>query len=343
MTHDCAFRWQQRIAKTNQLTHIELLPAATLKHVMTKAVQIATFYRFTPIERPGELRARLHKLCLAQQLLGTILLASEGINATVCGAQDDLQQMLNWLQTQPGLADLKVRYSSAKSPPFKRMLVKLRREIVSFGQDDIDVARETGAHVPPEVWDQLIGRDDVRLIDTRNDYEVGLGSFAGAEDPQTRNFRDFAAYVQQQLDPERDRHVAMYCTGGIRCEKASAWLRQQGFEHVYQLDGGILNYLQKISPEQSSWHGECFVFDDRVCLDQHLQPTERPICHACRMPLSAGEMASPHYQLDISCPHCINQLTPEREASLRERSKQRRLQHQTERGASGPAKTDQPM
>lgn len=292
---------------------------------MSKAVHIATFYRFTAIERPGELRARLQRLCQENDLLGTILLASEGINATVCGSREGLEKLFAWLQTQPGLAALKPRYSSADSAPFKRMLVKVRREIVSFGHDRIDVPANTGEHVPPDRWDALIRRQDVRLIDTRNDYEVGLGRFTGAEDPNTRNFRDFAEYVERELDPRRDRHVAMYCTGGIRCEKASAWLRQQGFEHVYQLDGGILNYLQQVPAEQSSWQGECFIFDDRVCLDHQLQPTARPICYACRMPLSAGDMASPHYQTDISCPHCIDQLTPEREASLRERARQLRL------------------
>ncbi len=295
--------------------------------VMTEPIQIATFYRFTTIQRPGELRARLHKLCLDNDLLGTILLANEGINATVCGHQTGLQNMFDWLHSQPGLDGLQGRYSTADSAPFKRMLVKLRREIVSFGQAGIDIHRHGGEHVPPEHWDELIRRADVRLIDTRNDYEVGLGRFAGAEDPGTRNFRDFARYVSTALDPQRDRHVAMYCTGGIRCEKASAWMRQQGFAHVYQLDGGILNYLQNIPDEQSSWQGECFVFDDRVCLDHHLQPTDRPICYACRMPLTAGDMASPHYQADISCPHCIEQLTPEREASLRERARQHRLRH----------------
>lgn len=295
---------------------------------MTESVQIATFYRFTPITRPGELRARLHKLCLENDLLGTILLASEGINATVCGAPAGLQHMFDWLHTQPGLSELKARYSHAASAPFKRMLVKLRREIVSFGQDEVDVTSNTGEHIAPEHWDELIRRDDVRLIDTRNDYEVGLGQFAGAEDPQTRNFRDFANYVEQELDPHRDRHVAMYCTGGIRCEKASAWLRQQGFEHVYQLDGGILNYLKSVPPAQSSWQGECFIFDDRVCLNHQLQATARPICYGCRMPLSASDMASPHYQANISCPHCIDQLTPDRAASLRERARQLALQRQ---------------
>jgi len=295
---------------------------------MNKAVHIATFYRFTTIERPGELRARLQRTCREHDLLGTILIATEGINATVCGGREALEWLFDWLQTQAGLADLNPRFSEAINAPFKRMLVKLRREIVSFGQDHIDVATHTGEHVSPAHWDALIQRQDVRLIDTRNDYEVGLGRFAGAEDPNTRNFRDFANYVERELDPQRDRHVAMYCTGGIRCEKASAWLRQQGFEHVYQLDGGILNYLQSIPPQQSSWQGECFIFDDRVCLDHRLQPTDRPICYACRMPLSAGDMASPHYQIDISCPHCIDQLTPEREASLRERARQHRLRTQ---------------
>jgi UPF0176 protein len=307
------------------LPHIRQQHPIQIFLLMTSPIHIATFYRFTPIERPGELRARLHKLCLENNLLGTILLASEGINATVCGSEQGLQNMFDWMHSQAGLETLDWRSSTATCMPFKRMLVKLRREIVSFGQPGIDTEQFGGEHVAPAQWDTLIRRDDVRLIDTRNDYEVGLGRFAGAEDPQTRNFRDFADYVARELDPQHDRHVAMYCTGGIRCEKASAWLRQQGFENVYQLHGGILNYMQTIPESQSSWHGECFVFDDRVCVDHQLQPTDQPICYACRMPLSAGDMASPQYRADISCPHCIDLLTPEREASLRERARQHGL------------------
>ena len=302
---------------------------------MSEAVEIATFYRFTAIERPGELRARLHKLCQDNALLGTVLIAGEGINATVCGTSAGLQNMLAWLDQQPGLGELQVRYSGAGQAPFQRLRVKLRREIVSFGQHDMDVAADTGEHVPPAHWDELIQHEDVRVIDTRNDYEVALGRFSGAEDPQTHNFRDFTDYVERELDPQRDRHVAMYCTGGIRCEKASAWLRQQGFAHVYQLAGGILNYLQQVPAPQSSWQGECFVFDDRVCVDQQLKPTARPICAACRMPLTAGDMASPHYRVDICCPHCVDQLTPEREAGLRERARQKRFHARQQESAGG--------
>lgn len=285
-------------------------------------IHVATFYRFVDLERVAELRARLQAHCDQLELMGTILLAGEGINATVSGSRKALHELFAWLDQYPALAGLEYRLSQTATQPFKRMKVRIRPEIVSFGQQDLKPAEQTGAHVAPQQWNDLLGRQDVRVLDTRNRYEVDLGSFEGAENPETSHFRAFADYVEQNLDPERDEHVAMFCTGGIRCEKASAWMLQQGFKNVYQLDGGILNYLEQMPEDSSRWRGECFVFDDRVTLDHQLQPTQRPVCTACRMPLSAGDMASPHYEKHISCPHCYDQLTPEKEQRFRERAKQ---------------------
>lgn len=285
-------------------------------------IHVATFYRFAELERVAELRARLQAECERLGLMGTILLAKEGINSTIAGSYDALMQLFAWLNQYPVLANLSYRMSQSAIQPFKRVKVRIRQEIVSFGQENLKPDEQTGEHVSPEDWDVLLQRPDVRVLDTRNHYEVDLGSFKGAENPDTSHFRAFADYVEQQLDPEHDEHVAMFCTGGIRCEKASAWMLQQGFKNVYQLDGGILNYLEKTPQTDSNWEGECFVFDDRVTLDHQLKPTQRPVCTACRMPLSAGDMASPHYEKHISCPHCYERLTPEREQRFRERAKQ---------------------
>lgn len=300
--------------------------SSKIKPINTSAdggvIHVATFYRFAELEHVAELRARLQAECERLELMGTILLATEGINSTIAGSHDALMQLFAWLNQYPALANLSYRMSKSAIQPFKRVKVRIRPEIVSFGQDDLKPAEQTGEHIAPKQWDELLQRPDVRVLDTRNHYEVDLGCFDGAENPETSHFRAFADYVEKQLDPQRDEHVAMYCTGGIRCEKASAWMLQQGFKNVYQLDGGILNYLEQTPETDSSWKGECFVFDDRVTLDHQLKPTQRPVCTACRMPLGAGDMASPHYEKHISCPHCYERLTPEREQRFRERAKQ---------------------
>lgn len=288
-------------------------------------VYAATFYRFVTLQHVAELRARLQVECERLELMGTILLAEEGINSTICGSQDALMQLFSWFDQYPELAELKYRLSQSDQMPFKRLKVRIRSEIVSFGQPDVNTVDNTGEHVSPGAWDALLKRDNVRVLDTRNHYEVDLGKFTKAENPNTGHFRAFADYVHKNLDPEKDEHVAMYCTGGIRCEKASAWMVQQGFKNVYQLDGGILNYLEQVPDTESSWEGECFVFDDRVTLDHQLKPTRRPVCTACRMPLTAGDIASPHYEKHISCPHCYPRLTPERESRFRERALQNAL------------------
>jgi UPF0176 protein len=202
------------------------------------------------------------------------------------------------------------------------MKVRLKKEIVSLGVDGIDPRREVGEYVPPQQWNALIARPEVRLVDTRNDYEVHLGSFEGAENPETRSFRAFPQWVAQNLDPQRDQHVAMFCTGGIRCEKATAYLKQQGFRNVYHLEGGILNYLESVGQTESAWRGDCFVFDNRVTVDHELREGDLEVCPACRMPVTEEDRRSPRFELHVSCPKCFERLTPERREALLERARQ---------------------
>ena len=285
-------------------------------------VQVAAFYHFARLDDAEALRGPLQQSCEDLGLLGTILLAEEGINGTVAGPEKSVQRLLERLRSDPRLAGLQAKFSEATERPFYRMKVRLKKEIVSLGVPGVDPTSEVGEYVAPEEWNALIQREDVRVIDTRNDYEVHLGSFAGAEDPETRSFREFPAWAAEHLDPDRDEHVAMFCTGGIRCEKSTAYLKQQGFKHVYHLDGGILNYLEQVDPADSLWEGDCFVFDNRVTVDHHLRQGDIEVCPACRMPVTAEDRESPMFELHVSCPRCFDRLTPERREALLERAKQ---------------------
>jgi UPF0176 protein len=266
--------------------------------------RVATFYKFVELPDYGELRSPLLEQCDAHGICGTILLAREGINATLAGQGDAVEQLLLALGQDPRLADLSPRWSETTDQPFGRMKVKLKSEIVTFGQGEINPAQQAGTYVEPQDWNQLITDPDVILVDTRNAYEVRIGSFQGAIDPQTERFRDFPDYVEQALDPSQHSKVAMFCTGGIRCEKASAYLKQKGFEAVYHLKGGILNYLESVPAEESLWRGECFVFDERVAVKQGLEPGSYVMCQACGQPLSQQEQQSQQYEPGVSCPHC---------------------------------------
>jgi len=285
-------------------------------------VLVAAFYRFAPLDDYRDMREPLQQSCGDLGLLGTILLASEGINGTVAGPDRSVHRLLERLRADARLADLQAKFSRAAEQPFYRMKVRLKKEIVSLGVPGIDPRSEVGEYVAPEDWNDLISREDVRVIDTRNDYEVHLGSFEGAEDPATRSFRDFPAWAKEHLDPAKDRNVAMFCTGGIRCEKSTALLKQMGFENVYHLDGGILNYLEKVDPEDSLWRGDCFVFDNRVTVDHELRQGDLEVCPACRMPVTAEDRESPKFELHVSCPKCFDRLTPERREGLLERARQ---------------------
>lgn len=291
-------------------------------------VLVAAFYHFAALADFEAMKAPLLQRCLDLGLLGTILLAREGINGTVAGPERGVRRLLERLREDPRLASLEAKFSWAARAPFHRMKVRLKKEIVSLGVSGVDPTKVVGEYVPPEDWNALIRREDVRLVDTRNDYEVHLGSFQGAENPGTRSFRDFPDWVARHLDPERDRHVAMFCTGGIRCEKSTAYLKSLGFEHVYHLQGGILNYLERVDPEQSLWEGDCFVFDNRVTVDHQLRQGDLEVCPACRMPVTAEDRESPRFELHVSCPKCFDRLTPEKREALLERARQIELAEQ---------------
>ncbi len=286
---------------------------------------VAAFYKFIELPDYRDLRGPLLQRCEDLGLVGTVLLAPEGINGTVAGPERKVQRFFRRLKEDPRFSDLSWKESWCRQPPYYRMKVRLKKEIVSLGVAGIDPARRTGEYVSPRAWNDLIRREDVRVIDTRNDYEVHLGRFERAENPQTRAFRDFPEWANAHLDPARDKHVAMYCTGGIRCEKATAFLLEQGFEHVYHLDGGILNYLEKVDREDSAWQGDCFVFDNRVTVDHDLAEGDFQVCPACRMPLTDADRASPEFELHVSCPKCYHRLTEEKRAGLLERARQMAL------------------
>jgi UPF0176 protein len=286
---------------------------------------VAAFYKFVSLSDWQEMRPALQQRCEQLDLVGTILLALEGINGTVSGTSENVQKLFQFLREDPRLADLKYKESFVNKAPFYRMKVRLKKEIVSLGIEGVDPTEAVGDYIAPEQWNQLIGRSGVRLIDTRNDYETHLGSFTGAENPKTGSFRQFPQWVAENLDPQSDQHVAMFCTGGIRCEKATAYLKQQGFANVYHLEGGILNYLEKIDPSQSKWQGDCFVFDNRVTVDHQLKQGDFEVCPACRMPVSEQDRQSPMFELHVSCPKCVHRLTPERKKGLLERARQMEL------------------
>ena len=292
---------------------------------MTKDFLIAAFYKFVQLSDYRDLRPTLQQHCEELGLLGTILLAEEGINGTISGSQDSVRQLFEYLRKDKRLLDIHYKESRAADQVFHRMKVRLKKEIVSLGVAGVDPIRTVGEYIKPEDWNALISRDDVRLIDTRNDYEYELGTFHGAEDPQTGSFREFPEWVANNLDPDSDQHVAMFCTGGIRCEKSTAYLLEQGFRNVYHLDGGILNYLETVDRDNSLWQGDCFVFDNRVAVDHDLAAGDFELCPACRMPLSKQDKQSPLFELHVSCPRCHDRITEDKRQGLLERARQIKL------------------
>ncbi len=286
---------------------------------------VAAFYKFLEFPDYQELRPSLLHRCQRLGILGSILLADEGINGTISGTQESVKQLFKSLRADQRLQDLHYKESWVEEQPFYRMKVRLKKEIVSLGIEGVDPNRVVGEYVQPGQWNDLISREDVRLIDTRNHYEHNLGTFKGAEDPVTRSFRDFPQWVADHLNPESDRHVAMFCTGGIRCEKATSYLLDLGFKNVYHLDGGILNYLESVNREESLWQGDCFVFDNRVSVDHDLSEGDFKLCPACRMPLTDEDRKSPSFELNVSCPRCHHRLTESRREGLLERARQIRL------------------
>lgn len=270
-------------------------------------VAVAALYRFARFDDPGALAAPLRQLSEGLGIKGTLLLAREGVNGTIAGDPGALERVIGHIRALPGCADLDVKYSAARAMPFGRMKVRVKEEIVTMRAGDLDPAANAGTHVDPEEWNALLSDPATIVIDTRNAYEVAIGSFEGAIDPGTRNFSEFPAWFDARADKLREqgaRRIAMFCTGGIRCEKSTAFVRSRGFDEVYHLKGGILNYLEKMPEAQSRWHGECFVFDERVAVGHGLALGEHALCRPCGMPLSAQDQRSPLYLEGRHCPHC---------------------------------------
>lgn len=289
---------------------------------------IAAMYKFVTLADISALQQTIMSLCNKHHALGTILLADEGINGTIAAPIDGMAGILDWLEADDRFDGISLKFSYSPSQPFLRMKVRLKREIVTMGRPEVSPAERTGTYVEPKDWNALISDPDVLLVDTRNVYETAIGMFDNAVDPMTTNFRDFpewAANLAAQQDSAKPKKIAMYCTGGIRCEKASALMQDYGFDEVYHLKGGILKYLEDIPESDSKWQGECFVFDGRVAVDHDLNPGSYGMCHGCRMPLSQDDMQRPEYVEGISCHHCQHTQNPERAARFAERQKQIRL------------------
>jgi UPF0176 protein len=288
---------------------------------------VVTFYKFVDLPDAAAMQSSLLAYCQVQNIRGTILLASEGINGTIAGSDSAVQQVLAYLRADSRFADLSYRESRAEEMPFDRLKVRLKREIVTLGKPEANPNQQVGTYVEPKDWNALISDPEVIVIDTRNRYEVEIGTFQGAKNPETNSFREFPDYVQQ-LDPARHKKVAMFCTGGIRCEKASAFMLSQGFEQVYHLKGGILKYLEEVPAAESLWQGECFVFDQRVAVQQGLESGTHEMCLSCGHPISEADKASVDYEPGIACPYCIADLTEQK------RRRQQARQQGRERSSS---------
>jgi UPF0176 protein len=286
---------------------------------------VAALYRFATFEDPAALQAPLAKLCCGLGVKGTLLLAREGINGTIAGRPAAIEAVLTHIRGLPGCADLDVKCAEAAEQPFYRMKVRVKAEIVTLGQPQVDAARDAGTYVEPQDWNALISDPEVVVVDTRNDYEVAVGSFEGAQDPATRTFKDFPAWFAANRAALQGRTVAMFCTGGIRCEKATAYLKSEGIEDVRHLKGGVLRYLETVPAQESLWRGECFVFDERVAVGHGLTPGGHVLCRGCRMPVGPEAQASPLFVEGVSCPRCHDVRSPERKARYLERQRQMEL------------------
>ncbi|QYK02996.1 rhodanese-related sulfurtransferase [Shewanella psychrotolerans] len=288
-------------------------------------VVVCALYKFVSLPNYTDIQQPLLAQMEQTNIKGTLLLAAEGINGTVAGTQAAIDGLLQWLNQQPGLDNIVYKLSFDDEMPFYRTKVKLKKEIVTMGVEGIDPRKVVGTYVKPQDWNQLISDPDVLLIDTRNDYEVSIGTFKNAVDPKTQTFREFPDYVKENLDPAKHKKVAMFCTGGIRCEKSTAYLKEQGFDEVYHLEGGVLKYLEEVKPEESMWQGECFVFDNRVSVNHSLEKGDYDQCNACRLPITEADKASEHYVKGVSCPHCIDKVTEKQRQRFAERERQVQL------------------
>jgi UPF0176 protein len=291
-------------------------------------IVVCALYKFVTLENFQSLRQPLHNVMEANQVRGTLLLADEGINGTIAGSRAAIDKVLDWLRSDSRLADIDYKESFTDSLPFNRTKVKLKKEIVTMGVEGIDPKRVVGTYVSPADWNKLISDPDVILVDTRNDYEFKVGTFKNAINPNTESFREFPRYVRENLHPEKHKKIAMFCTGGIRCEKSTAFLKEQGFDEVYHLKGGILKYLEEVPVQETLWEGECFVFDERVTVNLQLEKGNYDQCNACRLPITETDKTSDKYQQGVSCPHCYDKVTDTRKARFMEREKQMALARQ---------------
>jgi UPF0176 protein len=285
-------------------------------------VKIAAFYRFSRLGDLAALKLQLETACIAHGICGIVLIAPEGINSTIAGKPDALDAALDKIRSMTGTDRFETKFSYSSAPPFKRLKVRIKKEIVTIGDLSVDPTAKVGTYVEPQDWNRLIADPEVFLIDTRNAFEVALGQFEGAIDPGTKQFGDFPAFVRSRFDPKRHTKIAMYCTGGIRCEKASSFMLNEGFSEVYHLKGGILAYLEQIAEEESRWQGGCFVFDERIAVGHALKPLPIRLCLSCDSQIDALAAQSPDFEDGVSCPQCRSQLSDRQLASARERQRQ---------------------
>ncbi|WP_100641572.1 rhodanese-related sulfurtransferase [Alteromonas facilis] len=289
------------------------------------AITVCALYKFVTLENFEEIRQPLTDVMLKHGIKGTLLLAHEGINGTVSGTPEAIESLLAWLNADERLAPISYKTSIHSEQPFYRTKVKLKKEIVTMGVNGIDPRKTVGTYVKPKDWNDLISDPEVLLIDTRNDYEIEIGTFQNAINPNTESFREFPQYVKENLDPNKHKKVAMFCTGGIRCEKSTAYLKEQGFDEVYHLEGGILQYLEDVPKENSMWEGDCFVFDNRVAVNHDLEKSVYDQCYACRLPITEEDKQSDKFEAGVSCPKCFGTHSEEQIKRFREREKQVQL------------------
>ena len=289
---------------------------------MKKKYLNVAFYKFVHFPNYTSFQSKILNFCVERNIKGTILLAEEGINVAAAGTKKNIYELLNFLKTDNRFSDITHKESYSEEIPFHRMRVKLKKEIVSLGRPNINLSNRSGIRVDPKNWNILLADPDVVLVDVRNDYEYQIGTFKNAISPKTTNFREFPTFIKEKLNTKKNKKIAIFCTGGIRCEKASSYMLSKGFENVYQLNGGILKYMDEIETDKSLWEGECFVFDSRVSVDFELAEGNYEQCYACRRPLSEKDLQSNLYQKGISCPYCINETSDAQRASFRERQQQ---------------------
>ena len=287
-------------------------------------ILVATLYKFFKVDDLVALQNQLYAICNKNNVMGTILIANEGVNGTISAKPKEIEKTLISIQEDDRFSEIEIKYSSANKQPFHKMRVRLKKEIVTIGLPEINPNKTVGTYVKPEEWNDIISDPDVILIDTRNKFEIKIGSFKNALDPRTTSFRDFPEWVKKfKQDKENtNKKIAMYCTGGIRCEKASSLMKEEGFNEVYHLQGGILKYLEQVEKEKSLWEGECFVFDDRVCLTENLEVGSYKMCFACRMPITEDELNDDRYEEGVSCLYCYDKTTKDKKERFESRQKQ---------------------